>query len=121
METVLEFRSTVLGQRKHCQQRQGEKLLRPKERDGRRSGSNLQRQAPNIPTQDHEEFQPKVESESLQQQEQDGRECTASEESSVVVVQNSKARHQARAFRFCIVDSGVNKWNRLVTNLAISD
>jgi hypothetical protein len=74
METVLECRSTVLGQRKQCQQRQGEKLLRPKEPDGRRSESSLQRQAPNTPTQDHEEFQPKVESESLLQQEPDGRE-----------------------------------------------
>jgi hypothetical protein len=42
-------------------------------------------------------------------------ESTASEKSSVVVVQNSKARHQARAFRFCIVDSGVNECNRLIT------
>jgi hypothetical protein len=65
---------TVLGQRKQCQQRQGEKLLMPKEPDGRRSESNLQRPTPNAPTRDHEEFQPKVESESLRQQEQDGRE-----------------------------------------------
>jgi hypothetical protein len=74
MEAVLEPRPTVLGQGKQCQRRQGEKLLRPKEPGGRRSESNLERQAPNTPTQDQEEFQLKVESESLRQQEQDGRE-----------------------------------------------
>jgi hypothetical protein len=74
METVLELQSTVLGQRKQCQQRQGEKLLRPKKPDGRRSEGNLQGQVPSTPTQDREESQSKAESESLRQQEQDGRE-----------------------------------------------
>jgi len=74
METVPVPRSTVLGQRKQCQQRLGEKLLRPREPDGRSLESNPHRQTPNNPTQDHEEFQPQVESESLPQPEPDGHE-----------------------------------------------
>jgi hypothetical protein len=74
MERMLQLQSPVLGQRKQCRRRQGEKLLRPKEPDGRRSEVNLQAQVRSTPTQDREESQSKAESESLRQQEQDGRE-----------------------------------------------
>src|SRR5580765_2506723 len=72
METVPELRLTVLGQRKRCQQQQGERLLKPREQDGQSSRSNHQRQTASPQTQDYAGFQRQVESVLLLQLEQDG-------------------------------------------------